>query len=185
MTLRYLPMAIAALALPTAISAAAPRPAQERPAALEAMLRCRTIADEHARLECFDREVAAFEAAAAARDVVIIDRKQVRETKRSLFGLRLPRLAIFGGGGGGGGDHADRDDEELDQLEGVVASATQTADNRWVIRLQDGATWRQIDDQILGRRPRAGSKVLIKRAAMGSYMMRLDGQPGVRARREN
>jgi hypothetical protein len=183
MILRYLPMAIAALALPMAISAAPRRPAQERPAALEAMLRCRTLTDEHARLECFDREVAAFEAAAAARDVVIIDRKQESETKRSLFGLRLPRLAIFGGGGDG--DNADRDDEELDQLEGVVASAMQTADNRWVIRLQDGATWRQIDDQILGRRPRAGSKVLIKRAAMGSYMMRLDGQPGVRARREN
>jgi hypothetical protein len=184
MTLRYLPVVIAALALPAAASAGPPRNAQERPAALEAMLRCRTLTDEHARLECFDREVAAFEAAAAARDVVIIDRKQVRETRRSLFGLRLPRLAIFGGGGGGG-NNADRDDEELDQLEGVVASALQTADNRWVVRLQDGATWRQIDDQILGRRPRAGSKVLIKRAAMGSYMMRLDGQPGVRARREN
>ncbi len=183
MTLRYAMMAIAALGLPAAIWAAPQRPAQERPAALEAMLRCRSIAEEHARLECFDREVAAFEAAAAARDVVIIDRKQVRETKRSLFGLRLPRLAIFGGGGGG--DNADRDDEELDQLEGVVASAVQTADNHWVIRLQDGATWRQIDDQLLGRRPRAGSKVLIKRGAMGSYMMRLDGQPGVRARREN
>ena len=183
MTPRYLPVAIAALALPAAVLAAPPRNAQERPAALEAMLRCRTLTDEHARLLCFDREVAAFEAAAAARDVVIIDRKQVRETRRSLFGLRLPRLAIFGGGGGS--SNADRDDEELDQLEGVVASALQTADNRWVIRLQDGATWRQIDDQTLGRRPRAGSKVLIKRAAMGSYMMRLDGQPGVRARREN
>ena len=179
MKLTYLPMAIAAVALPAVALTAPPRQARERPAALEAMLRCRSIADEHARLECFDREVAAFEAATAARDVVVVDRKQVRETRRSLFGLSLPRLAIFGGG-----DH-DPGDEEIDQIEGVVASALQTADNRWVVRLQDGATWRQIDDQVLGRRPRAGSKVVIKRAAMGSFMMRLDGQPGVRARREN
>lgn len=177
----YLPLAIAALGLSAAASAAPPRAARERPAALEAMLRCRTLTDERARLACFDKEVAAFEAAAAARDVVVIDRAQVRETRRSLFGLRLPRMAIFGGSD----DDQDRDDDELDQLEGVVASALQTADNRWVVRLQDGATWRQIDDNIIARRPRAGSKVLIKRAAMGSFMMRVDGQAGVRARREN
>jgi hypothetical protein len=169
-------LVLTALALPVAAAAAPPRRAPERPEVFEAVVRCRAIADEKARLACFDAAVASFEAAAASRELVVVDRKQIRESKRSLFGLNLPRLPIFGGGG---------DDEEIDSIEGVVASAFADGEGRWVVRLEEGGTWRQIDSTMLGRRPRAGSKVKINKAAMGSFMMRLDGQPGIRARREN
>jgi hypothetical protein len=177
MTRKYFPLAIAAAGL-AAIAAAAPPAPPQRPAALEAVLRCRAIADAQARLACFDTAVASFEAATVSRDVVVVDRAQVRETRRSLFGLSLPRLAIFGAGRGA-------DEEEIQSLEGVVASAFEDGEGRWVVHLQDGGTWRQIDATLLGRAPRAGSKVVIRRAAMGSFMMRVDNQSGFRARREN
>jgi len=177
MTRKYLPLAVVALGFAAAALAAPPAP--QRPEAFEALVRCRAITDEHARLACFDAAVARFEAAAASRDVVVVDRRQIRETRRSLFGLNLPSLPFFGGG------DAEDKAEEVNQIEGVAAAASQDGAGNWVIRLQEGGTWRQTDGTLLGRRPRAGSKVVVRRATMGSFMMRIDGQPGVRAKREN
>ena len=169
-------LALAALALPAA-AIAAPKLPQKRPEALEALIRCRAITDEAARLACFDAAVASFEQAHANRDLVVVDRKQVRDTKRTLFGLDLPGLNLFGGG-------PDDEGTEVNSIESEVASAFQDGEGRWVVTLKEGGTWRQINDTILGRRPKPGTKVEIRKAAMGSYMMRIEGQPGIRARRE-
>lgn len=177
MTMRLRLLALGLVLLP-ATAFAAPKRATPPPQALEGVLRCRAITDEKERLACYDSNVATFETARANRELVVVDRKQIRDTKRSLFGLDLPSLSIFGGG--------DNDDiEEVSSIEGVVASAFEDAEGRWVVRLQEGGTWRQIDSTLLGRNPRAGSKVKIQKAAMGSFMMRIDSQPGVRARRVN
>jgi hypothetical protein len=150
-----------------------------RPAAYEALMRCRAITEAAARLQCFDTAAAELQAAAERREVVVVDRAQVREGRRRLFGLSLPRLPIFGGGDDDHENEADR----VDHVEGVIASAHRNANSQWIIRLQDGAVWTQIDGHTLGNPPRSGMPVLINRAAMGSFMMRVDGQPGLRVRR--
>ena len=48
-----------------------------------------------------------------------------------------------------------------------------------------GARWTQTDDNIIARRPRANDKVIIKRAALGSFRLSVGGQPGVKAKRQN
>ncbi len=169
-------VALTALALPAA-TIAAPKAPQKRPEALDAVLRCRALNDEQARLACFDAAVAGLEQAHANRDLVVVDRKQVHDTKRTLFGLDLPGINLFGGG-------PDDEGTEVNSIEGEVASAFQDGEGRWVVTLKEGGTWRQINDTILGRRPKAGSKVEIRKASMGSYMMRIDSQPGIRTRRE-
>jgi len=58
-------------------------------------------------------------------------------------------------------------------------------DGNWILRMQDGAVWRQTDGAVLSRDPRPGSVVVIKKAALGSFMMDIDGQPAVRAHRDN
>jgi hypothetical protein len=150
---------------------------KQRPEAFEALVHCRSVADEKQRLACYDGAAAALEQAADRHDLVVIDRKQVRETKRTLFGLELPRLSIFGGGND---DAAD----EVKEVEGVVQSAFQDGNGRWVVTLADGATWGQIDNQVIAVRPKAGQKVRIHRGAIGSYIMNVNGQPGVKARRQ-
>jgi hypothetical protein len=151
-------------------------PPVERPEAFEALVKCRAITEDAARLRCFDQATAALQQAAEKRDIVIVDRAQVRQTRRTLFGLELPRLALFGGG--------DEKGEEVSELDGIIASARDAGNGRWLVHLEDGSTWLQVDDNVIAVWPKAGQKVLIKRAALGSYMMRVNGQPGVRVKRQ-
>lgn len=154
---------------------------ERRPELFEALVHCRTIAEAAARLQCFDAAAAALEQAAARRDVVVVDRAQVRESRRRLFGLALPRLPIFGGGDNG----HDNDDDEITTLEGVVASASQNGYGQWSVRLRDeGGLWVQVDHNVLAIDPRAGQAVVIRRGALGSYMMQVNRQPGIRVRRQ-
>lgn len=180
MSRNYFLFAALLAGMPAAAALAQPRGAQQPPELFQALVRCRTIADDAARLQCFDAAAAAFEQAAARRDVVVVDRAQVRESRRRLFGLALPRLPIFGGG-----DDEQREADEVDSLEGVVASAFQNGHGQWVVRLEnEGGTWSQVDNSTLALRPRPGQPVLINRGAMGSYMMRVNRQPGIRVRRQ-
>ena len=173
------PLILAAL---LAIGAPAALPAQRdapppRAELFEALVRCRSIAEAEARLQCFDAATTALEQATARRDVVIVDRQQVREGRRRLFGLALPRIPFFGGG-----DESE-DEDRIDRIEGVVASASQNASSQWVVVLQDGAVWQQADNNTLALRPRSGQPVVITRGTMGSFFLRVNNQPGIRARR--
>ena len=55
----------------------------------------------------------------------------------------------------------------------------------YVLTLQDGSSWSQLDDRPLAVAPRAGDKVLVTRASLGSYMLSVSRQPGIRVRRIN
>jgi len=150
---------------------------QQRPALFEALVRCRTIADSAERLQCFDSAAAELEQAADRREVVVVDRAQVRETRRRLFGLALPRLPIFGGGDGA-------EEEEITSIESVVRHASQNSHGQWAVELEEGGVWVQTDHNPIALRPRPGMPVVINRGALGSYMMRVNRQPGVRVRRQ-
>ncbi len=179
MTRRLHLMLILLLAGAPALAVAQSRNANPppRPESFEALVRCRAITGDAARLACFDQAAAALQAAQERREVVVVDRQQVREGRRRLFGLALPRLPIFGGG-----DDED-DEDQIRTVEGVVASASQDGLGHWVVALQDGAVWMQVDNNTLALRPRAGQRVVINRGALGSFMMRVNNQPGIRVRR--
>jgi hypothetical protein len=177
------PLLLAALLIGLMSPALAQRGGHEqdrRPETFEALVHCRAIAEAAARLQCFDTAAAALEQAAERRDVVVVDRAQVRESRRRLFGLALPSLPIFGGGGNG----HDNDDDEIAQIESTVASAVRNDLGQWQVRLQEGGTWTQTDFSQLAIAPRPGQPVVVHRGALGSYMMRLGRQPGIRVRRQ-
>src|SRR5687767_9324697 len=125
MRLVVMAVAAAALAVPAALPAQKGRP-QQRPEAFEALVRCRALTDDSARLKCFDQAAATLQQAAENRDVVVVDRKQIREAKRGLFGLDIPDFNPFGGGGDDGV-------EEIKSIESTVRSAHTDGDGRWVI----------------------------------------------------
>lgn len=161
-----------------ALMAAGAQPAQSdaRPAAVSALLQCRTITDDMARLRCFDAAAAQYEAAAARGELLVVDRRQVRQTRRRLFGLPLPDINLFGA-----------DERSEDRPRSVEGEITRVSYDRnrggWVLTLKDGAVWTQTDNVTLAVEPRAGQSVVINRAALGSYMMRVNKQPGIRVRR--
>lgn len=82
-----------------------------------------------------------------------------------------------------GGEVVVFDREEVQEIVAKVASAAQRGDGNWVLTLDSGARWEQIQAMTFGRNPRAGSTVTIKRAAFGSYKMKVDQSPAVKARR--
>ena len=153
----------------------AQRQPTERPQALTRVLDCRTIPSPEERLACFDREVAAMQAAEASRQLVVVDRQQLRSTRRSLFGLTLPSLGLFGD---------DNDDPEIvNEITGTVRTVSQNAYRRYTFTLEDGQRWAQIDGTDLGIEPRRGDPIRIRRAAMGSYLANVRGQTAMRVRR--
>ena len=87
--------------------------------------------------------------------------------------------------GGGGREHGgqDEDADEVRELRGTVASASNGQGGRWVVTLEDGGTWTQVDNQPLAIWPQRGTAVVIRRGIVGNYMMEVAGQPAIRVRR--
>ena len=175
MSVRIAIAAAALVGLASGASAQRERPDQERPEVLGRVVECRAIAAPEERLACFDRAVAALDAAQTSGQLVAMDRQQVRRTRRSLFGLGLPDLGIFG--------DDNEDEEQARQIESTIRSASQNAVGKWIITLADGARWLQTDSRNLNIEPRQGHPVRIRRAARGSYLANVNGQVAIRVRR--
>ena len=144
-----------------------------RAAILQSLLDCRGLGDDAARLACYDQAAGAMDQAEAKGDIVVVDREQARSVRRQTFGFTMPSMALFERGVA---------PEEMNNITGVAKRAYQ-ADGKWVVELEDGAVWQQTDTEVVGRRPRTGTKVEIRKASLGSYFMNLDGQRAVRAKR--
>ena len=142
------------------------------PPVFQAVLDCKGQADPVARLTCYDKAVSAMDAARAANDLVVTDRATVREAKRGLFGLALPSLKLFGDG----------KDEEVTEIEGKIAAIRMASDGFPIFTLEDGARWKQTDGR--NTYPKPGQKIKIRKAALGSFMANVEGQPGVRVTRQ-
>lgn len=173
MDLRY--MLAAALAVATATGAAA-QDQQPLPLAQQ-LYDCRAVADPGERLACYDRQVAALQSAEANREIRVIDREQVREARRGLFGLSLGNFNLFGRGS----DEADPA-EAVDEIEALVAGIGRDPQDRLLLTLDNGQRWVQTETG--QRRVRTGETIRIRRAALGSFMANVEGRPAFRVRRD-
>jgi hypothetical protein len=166
---------LAALAMAASPAAQTPPPAQQRPETVERLAACRVVADNAARLACYDAAAAALDTAQQQGELVVIDRAQVNETRRQLFGFDMPTLPrLFNGGGG----------EDLSAIETTLQSASQASENRWVFRLADGSVWRQIDSEPVRFQNRPGQEVRVRKASLGSFLMTVGSSRAVRVRRQ-
>jgi hypothetical protein len=141
---------------------------------------CQSVKDVAERASCYDTAVAALNNAVKTGEVVIVEKKEAEKARREAFGFNLPSLSIFDRAAGGATKEAAK---PLEGVTGQVKSASRDGLGKWVIELGDGAVWRQTDNEPIAPSPRAGAQVEIRRAAMGSYMMKVGGARGVRARR--
>jgi hypothetical protein len=136
---------------------------------------CRAIADSTARLACFDTAAGALDTAERQGDLVVIDRAGVDETRRQLFGFQMPSLPrLFGPEGA----------VELDSIDSTLQGASLVGEGRWVFRLADGSEWRQIDSERVRFQNRPGQPVRIRKGALNSFLLTVDGSRAVRVRRQ-
>jgi hypothetical protein len=158
-------------------AAAAPPKPRERAAAVQKLADCRRLPADAERLACYDEAMAALDQAEAKGDIVVVDREQARAVRRQAFGFSLPSLSLF-----------DRDGkpEPVDAVTLKVESATRGGDGKWLLRLEGGQVWRQIDASELSRQPRPGAVVTIRSALMGSYKLTVgDSAAAIRVHRDN
>jgi hypothetical protein len=147
---------------------------QRQATAFRAVLDCRGLADNTARLACFDAATAKMGEAETRGDIVVIDRAQASAAHREAFGLHVPSLGFV---------VRALKPEEVDSLDGVVRAARADINGHWTLILEDGARWRQISGDLM-RAPRAGSKVRIHKGSLGSFLMNVDGQTTIKVHRD-
>jgi hypothetical protein len=175
------PIIVATILLAVASAAHAQRrsqtPTPQRPEVLNQLTACRQVTPDAERLACYDRQVAALEAAEASREIAVVDRQQIRRTRRSLFGLTLPDLGIFGGDRDEGDDGAG-----VNEITSTILAVGTGADGRMTYRLQDNSVWVQTE----GRTgfPRTGEAIRIRRGPLGSYLANIAGRPAIRVVRQ-
>ena len=179
MTARSLAAALTLLAAASAADAQRrpQTPTPQRPEVLNQLTACRQVTPDAERLACYDRQVAALEAAEASREIAVVDRQQIRRTRRSLFGLTLPDLGIFGGDRDEGDDGAG-----VNEITSTVLAVGTGADGRMVYRLQDNSVWVQTEGR--AGYPRAGEAVRIRRGPLGSFIANVGDRPGIRVVRQ-
>ena len=140
---------------------------------LEGLKACQQLVDDTERLACFDAAVGKIVTASETGDVQVVDREDVRQTKRSLFGFRLPDLGIFGGG----------DDEEDELFETTIESVRYLGRGQVRFATAEGAVGEMNNVPRRMSQIRAGSSVVFKEASLGYYFVRINGRKGIKGRR--
>lgn len=160
-------------ALATAGTASAQESARSAARVVDAVVACRSIADPAERVACYDRTTDALVTARERRDIVVVDREKVKETRRSLFGFGAPNLRLFGQSQA----EAEADEAEIKEVSSKIRSIRGAGYGHYVMALEDGSVWQTTGDA--GRfRPTPGSTLKIKRGALGSYRASLEGESG-------
>lgn len=156
-------------------SAAAPSSGTQVPQ-LRALDACRAIGDAGRRLACFDSAAASLLNATRTGEVNVVDRGQLRQARRSLFGFSMPKLPFFAG------DRSAEDDQPT--LDTKVTSVRALENGRYRVGIAEGrAVWETTESYLNFTPPRVGDAVVIRRGPLGSYFLGFAGQRGVRGRR--
>ncbi|MEM6858136.1 MAG: hypothetical protein AAF559_09715 [Pseudomonadota bacterium] len=176
-TIRYSAGAVAAALLWTIPGTAQEQAPNAGPDFLEQLKVCQTKTNDSERLACFDQAVGNIVAANEAGEVQIIDQDDVRRTKRELFGLSVPDIDILKT------DDEEEDKKAKEELETVITSASYQSRKKIRFTTQEGAVWEITGAPSRLRTIEAGDRVVFKKASMGTFFIRINGQVGVRGKR--
>lgn len=152
-----------------------------KPATTNAVYACAEINNDDKRLACYDSAVGRLKAAEEAGDVTTISRQDVETVQREAFGFSLPslpRLAMPRLGG---------DTDKTVKIEEITAGVQNIRESRvngLRVTLDNGQVWQQTDNRRVNYSKRKGvDEAVIKQAAFGSFMMKLDGGVAFRVKR--
>ena len=169
-------IAAAALAVSAMAAAADDKPKTDP---LDPLRACRAIAANPERLACFDTVAGQLLSAADEGDLSVVDREEVRKTRRKLFGFSLPDLGIFGHG-----DKA-RDKDEADEIEilNTTIAGSRPSRDGLEITTAEGAVWLIESPPRRLFSPKPGQPVEFRKGTLGSYFIRINNQAGVKGKR--
>ncbi|MFM9976556.1 MAG: hypothetical protein ACKVOP_00715 [Sphingomonadaceae bacterium] len=152
---------VAALAFPLAARA---QTAPSLPRQVTALQECRTKTDAAERLRCYDQAVDALTAATQSRDVIVVDRAEVKEARRGLFGFTLPKIGFLSSSKA---EQVEADDDR-EIVTKVIASRSFNRD-QWRFTVEDGAVWETTEVSRGFDDPKPGATVTLSRGTLGAY----------------
>lgn len=144
---------------------------------------CAAIAEDAARLACFDAAVAELQSKEQAGLIQTVDVAKIKEIEKEAFGFSMPSLpALFNRSSG---TAKATTEEAIDEITVPVKSARiQGVTGRVIVVLENGQTWEQIDTtKINGMSLRKAKEARVRKAALGSFMMSVDGGKAFRVKR--
>ena len=147
---------------------------------IAALRDCARLADASAKLACLERASGALVGAVDRGDIRLVDRAEREKTRRGLFGFNIGNLF-------GGGDDKEEGSEELAEMATLVSTITEVRQldrKTYQFRIAEAnALWQINEAPSRFIAPRVGDKVEFKRAALGSYFIRVGNQVGVKGKR--
>lgn len=165
-------LTVLALTGAAAAQQTAPAP-RSSPEVLAKVYACAAVADPQARLACFDAEVATLKSAESQGQFAAVDANRARQIQRESFGFSLPSLPQLGlPTFRRSGEGADAEDS-LESQSMKIARLSRF-DGRASFIMDNGQVWVRVDTEE-NRNARTGAGVTIRKAALGSFLMSVDG----------
>jgi hypothetical protein len=146
------------------------------------------IAESAARLACFDSAVAGLKQAHASGGVAVVSRARIDAAEKEAFGLEQPSLSALA--------HSAFSPTtapaagvapalpELDRVQVTITAVERRATGADRFTMANGQVWEQTDAYDLGRTLKAPVSAEIRKAAVGSFMLKVGDEAAVRARRK-
>lgn len=154
-------------------------PLHAETASTEDVYACAALENDADRLACYDTAVGRLQQAEEAGDITTVSRTEVETVQKEAFGFSLPSLPTFGRNS----DEAAQP-KQVDRIELAVASISETALGKLIVRLENGQVWEQTDsDRVYYSKRKGVESAEVKRAAFGSFRMKLDGGRAFRVKR--
>ncbi|MEZ5938280.1 MAG: hypothetical protein R3C52_08675 [Hyphomonadaceae bacterium] len=171
------------------VSAQTPPAVQEAGPKLSDLYACSDVADDAARLACFDKAVATLRDAETVGDLAVVSRAQIEQVEREAFGLSVPSASQLAASVGvrpnpDAGTEAPKKAQPLDSVTLAVKSIATGRDGKLRVVMENGQVWRQIDSERVRNLGKGPWQAEIKRGVFGSFFLKINDRPAVRARRE-
>jgi hypothetical protein len=173
------------------LALAAPAFAQEAP--VLKVYGCAAVAGEKERLACFDGAVAALKAAEARGDVTIVSKQQLATAQKENFGLAAPpsvaqsvaraTTAAPAPGVAKPAPAPKVEDDKPDRVTLQVKAIARGADGRLTVVMENGQVWKQSDDMKLAGLGQGPWTAEVRKGAVGTFLMNINGRTAIRVKR--
>lgn len=135
---------------------------------LDTLFKCIDVADETARLACYDQQVSLLKTKETDKEIVTIDAQKAKEIQRDSFGFSLPKLNVF---------DLDSDDEKDNKYQTYEVKEVSIGRNGYLVKMENGHIWRQVTGDV-GPRLKGKLAATVKPAAFGSFLMSIKNEKG-------
>ena len=149
------------------------------PESVSALISCKLIADNAERLGCYDTAVGKFELAQTDGEILTITREEVQKAKKESFGFSLPTISNLGKLFDSDEDAAQKSqpDDKVKQTF-TIERVDEFGRKKTRFYFTNGQVWDQTDStsvhvpKVKSGKP---NTLVIKKAAMGSFLARVNG----------